>query len=68
MTVLASSVALFVSGAAFGASIAHWYAGGGDVWGSLGASVLVAVIATEGLRRALAQSRQSSAQAAGRLN
>lgn len=56
MNVIASSIALFASGAAFGASVAHWFAGAGDVWGSLATSVLIAVIAVEGLRRTLARS------------
>jgi len=59
MIVLASSAALFVSGAAFGASVAHWYAGGGNVWGSLSASLLIAVIAAANLHRVVARSQQS---------
>ena len=59
MVVLASSVALFVSGAAFGASVAHWYMGGGNVWGSLSTSLLIAVIAAVNLRRVVARPEQS---------
>ena len=62
MNALANSIALFVSGAAFGASVAHWHAGGGSAWGSLSASLLIAVIAAENLRKAL-RSRQSSSEA-----
>ena len=59
MIVLASCIALFVSGAVFGASIDHWYVGAGTAWGSLSTSLLIAVIAAGGLRRAI-QSRHSS--------
>ena len=56
MIVLASSLALFVSGAAFGATIAHWFDGAGADWGPLCTSVLIGVVAAESLRRALAKS------------
>jgi len=46
----------------FGASLAHWYAGGGSAWGSLSVSLLIAVIAAENLRKAL-RSRPSSPEA-----
>jgi hypothetical protein len=59
MVVLASSLALFGSGAVFGASVGHWYAGAGSAWGSLSASFLIAVIAAGNLHRAFARSRQT---------
>jgi uncharacterized membrane protein YoaK (UPF0700 family) len=55
MIVFASSVALFVAGAAFGATIVHWYEGSGTAWGPLSVSLLIGVLAAEGLRRALAK-------------
>ena len=57
MTVLASSVALFLSGAVFGASIAHWYLGAGGAWGTLSTSFLIAVLATESVRRLVSGSQ-----------
>jgi hypothetical protein len=61
VAVLTSSlaIALFVAGAAFGATVAHWYDGSGTAWGPLCASVLIGLIAAEGLRRALANSRSA---------
>jgi hypothetical protein len=64
MVVLASSISLFLSGAVFGASIAHWYLGAGADWGALSTSFLIAVIAGENLRRAFARSQHSSQEAA----
>ncbi|HLX22652.1 MAG TPA: hypothetical protein VKR38_04830 [Usitatibacter sp.] len=57
MVVLSSSAALFLSGAVFGASIAHWYFGAVIDWGALSTSFLIAVIAAESLRRAFGRSR-----------
>jgi hypothetical protein len=51
MKVLASGIALFIAGVAFGASIDHWYTGAGSSWGSVWTSLLIAVIAAENLRR-----------------
>lgn len=62
MTAFANSLALFASGAAFGASIAHWYFGGASAWGPLSTSVLIAVIAAENLRRALAKPQPAQAR------
>jgi len=59
MVVLASSIALFLSGAVFGASVAHWYFGAGADWGPLSTSFLIAVIAAESLRRAFVRSQHS---------
>ncbi|HEY2629536.1 MAG TPA: hypothetical protein VGI57_10430 [Usitatibacter sp.] len=61
MAVLISSlaVALFVAGAAFGATVAHWYDGSGAAWGPLCMSVVIGVIAAEGLRRILAKSHSA---------
>jgi len=56
MIAFASSLALFVAGAAFGATVAHWFDGAGTDWGPLATSLLIAVIAAEALRRALAKS------------
>jgi hypothetical protein len=56
MIVAASTLALFLAGAVFGATIAHWFDGSGTAWGPLSTSVLIAVIAAEALRRALAKS------------
>lgn len=53
VAVFASGVALFISGAAFGATISHWYDGVETAWGALCASLVIAVLAAEGLRRAL---------------
>ena len=60
MIVLASSIALFIAGAAFGASIDHWYVGAGSEWGPLSVSLLIAVIAADNLRRRFMQSQRSS--------
>ena len=51
VSVIASSLALFIAGAVLGASIDHWYSGAGNAWQSAGASLLIAVIAAENLRR-----------------
>jgi hypothetical protein len=60
MTVFAGCIALFLSGAVFGASIAHWYWNGASAWGSLSTSLLIGVIAAESLHRLFARSQQSS--------
>ena len=51
MSVIASSLALFIAGGVFGASIEHWHSGAGNTWQAVGASLLIAVIAAENLRR-----------------
>jgi hypothetical protein len=61
MVVIASCIALFVSGAVFGALIARWHTGTGSVWGSLGASLLIAVIAAGNLYKAFVRSRHDVA-------
>ncbi len=55
--VFASAVALFISGAAFGATISHWYDGADTAWGALVTSLFIAVLAGEGLRRALSRTQ-----------
>jgi hypothetical protein len=57
VAVFASGIALFMSGAAFGATISHWYDGADTAWGPLCASLVIAVLAGEGLRRALSRPR-----------
>ena len=64
MVVFASGVALFLAGAGFGASIAEWYFGIGSWSGSLGASLLIAVLAAGSLRRAFTQSQTPEAKSA----
>jgi len=59
MIVFASCIALFIAGAVFGASIDHWYVGAGSAWGSLSASLLIAVIAADNLRRRFSQAPKS---------
>ena len=63
MIVFASGLALFLAGAGFGASIAEWYFGVGSWSGSLGASMLIAVLAAGSLRKAFAQSRSAPGEA-----
>ena len=60
MIAFAGSTALFLSGAVFGASIAHWYWNGASVWGSLSASLLIAVVAAGNLHKAFARTRPTS--------
>ena len=55
VAVFASALALFIAGAAFGATIGRWYDGADTAWGALGTSLLIAVIAAAALRRALAR-------------
>jgi hypothetical protein len=59
MLVFANCLALFLAGAGVGASITHWHAGAGNVWGSLSASFLIAVIAAENLRKAYTRSQST---------
>ncbi len=47
----ANCLALFLSGAGVGASIAEWYFGAGSWSGSLGGSLLIAVIAAANMRK-----------------
>lgn len=63
MIVFGNCFALFLSGAVFGASIAHWYAGAGNAWGPLSTSLLIAVIAAASLSRTFARTQQPSAEA-----
>jgi hypothetical protein len=63
MIVAANGIALFVSGAAFGASIAHWYAGGGSAWGPISTSFLIAVIAVANLSKAFARTQPRAPEA-----
>jgi hypothetical protein len=63
MIVFGNCFALFLSGAVFGASVAHWYAGAGNAWGSLSTSLLIAVIAATSLSRTFARAQQSSPEA-----
>lgn len=63
MPVLANGLALFLSGAAVGASIGHWHAGAGNVWGSLSAGLLIAVIAAENLRKAFTRLQRTPPEA-----
>ena len=60
MIVFAGSIALFLSGAVFGASIAHWYWSGAGAWGSLSASLLIAVVAAGNLHKAFTRTRPTS--------
>ena len=53
VAVFASGVALFISGAAFGATISHWFDGADTAWGALATSLLIAVLASAALRRVL---------------
>jgi hypothetical protein len=55
VVVFASGLALFLSGAGVGASIAEWYFGVGSWSGSLGASMLIAVLAAGSLRKEFAR-------------
>jgi hypothetical protein len=63
MVVFGNCIALFISGAAFGASVAHWYGGAGNAWGLLSTSLLIAVIAAASLSRTFARTQQSSPEA-----
>jgi len=51
----ANCLALFLSGAGVGASIAEWYFGVGSWSGSLGGSLLIAVIAGANMRKVCAK-------------
>jgi membrane protein implicated in regulation of membrane protease activity len=60
MLVFANCLALFLSGAGVGASIAEWHFGAGSWTGSLAASLLIGVIAAGNLRKTFARSKSSS--------
>ena len=55
MLVFANCLALFLSGAGVGASIAEWHFGAGSWPASLAASLLIGVIAAGNLRKTFAQ-------------